>query len=397
MGKKIIISNVTFGGGGLPLIAGPCVIESRAHSLEMAEAIKSITDRLNVPFIFKSSFDKANRSTVGSFRGPNMEEGLNILAEVKSEIGVPVLTDVHLPSQCQAVGEVADVLQIPAFLCRQTDLLVAAGQTGKAVNIKKGQFLAPSLMAHAAEKVASTGNDNIILTERGVSFGYDLISDMTAIPRMQSLGYPVVFDATHSAQVPGNGAKIGLKAKNMMQPIEEVATVSSNDNLRKVIIDMTEKPQGAALVIDGDATLLGLITEGDLRRCLAENGDIDQMKVSEIMTCDPVAINIETSLKDTVSIMEDRESQISVLPVVKGDSNFCVGLLRLHDVYQTSGQREMIPTLAKAAVATGCDGLFLEVHDDPIKAKSDASTQWPLEQLEDLLITLIKIHKAVNG
>jgi len=397
MGKQVIISNVTFGGKGLPLIAGPCVIESRAHSLEMAEAIKSITDRLNVPFIFKSSFDKANRSTVGSFRGLNMEEGLNILAEVKSEIGIPVLTDVHLPSQCQAVGKVVDVLQIPAFLCRQTDLLVAAGETGKAVNIKKGQFLAPGLMAHAAEKIASTGNDNILLTERGASFGYDLISDMTSIPRMQSLGYPVVFDATHSAQVPGNGAKIGLKAKNMMQPIEEVATVRTNDNLRKVIIDMTEKPQGAALVIDGDATLLGLITEGDLRRCLAENGDIDQMTVSEIMTSNPVAINIETSLKDTVSIMEDRESQISVLPVVKGDSNFCVGLLRLHDVYQTSGQREMIPTLAKAAVATGCDGLFLEVHDDPIKAKSDASTQWPLEQLEDLLITLIKIHKAVNG
>lgn len=397
MGKQVIISNVTFGGKGLPLIAGPCVIESRAHSLEMAEAIKSITDRLNVPFIFKSSFDKANRSTVGSFRGLNMEEGLNILAEVKSEIGIPVLTDVHLPSQCQAVGKVVDILQIPAFLCRQTDLLVAAGETGKAVNIKKGQFLAPGLMAHAAEKVASTGNDNILLTERGASFGYDLISDMTAIPKMQSLGYPVVFDATHSAQVPGNGAKIGLKAKNMMQPIEEVATVRTNDNLRKVIIDMTEKPQGAALVIDGDATLLGLITEGDLRRCLAENGDIDQMTVSEIMTSNPVAINIETSLKDTVSIMEDRESQISVLPVVKGDSNFCVGLLRLHDVYQTSGQREMIPTLAKAAVATGCDGLFLEVHDDPIKAKSDASTQWPLEQLEDLLITLIKIHKAVNG
>jgi 2-dehydro-3-deoxyphosphooctonate aldolase (KDO 8-P synthase) len=397
MGKQVIISNVTFGGKGLPLIAGPCVIESRAHSLEMAEAIKSITDRLNVPFIFKSSFDKANRSTVGSFRGLNMEEGLNILAEVKSEIGIPVLTDVHLPSQCQAVGKVVDVLQIPAFLCRQTDLLVAAGETGKAVNIKKGQFLAPGLMAHAAEKIASTGNDNILLTERGASFGYDLISDMTSIPRMQSLGYPVVFDATHSAQVPGNGAKIGLKAKNMMQPIEEVATVRTNDNLRKVIIDMTEKPQGAALVIDGDATLLGLITEGDLRRCLAENGDIDQMMVSEIMTSNPVAINIETSLKDTVSIMEDRESQISVLPVVKGDSNFCVGLLRLHDVYQTSGQREMIPTLAKAAVATGCDGLFLEVHDDPIKAKSDASTQWPLEQLEDLLITLIKIHKAVNG
>ncbi|MBL7030168.1 MAG: 3-deoxy-8-phosphooctulonate synthase [Candidatus Marinimicrobia bacterium] len=397
MGKQFNVGNVTFGGEDFPLIAGPCVIESRDHCLKMAEAIKIVTERLKVPFIFKSSFDKANRSTVGSFRGLNIDEGLSILSEVKSEIGVPVLTDVHLPDQCRAVGEVVDVLQIPAFLCRQTDLLVAAGDTGKAINIKKGQFLAPGLMAHAAEKVASTGNDNILLTERGASFGYDLVSDMTSIPRMQSLGYPVVFDATHSAQVPGNGAKIGLKAKNIMQPIENVATVSTEDKLRKVIIDMTEKPQGAALVIDKDKTLLGLITEGDLRRCLAEKGDIDRMRVSEIMTSDPVSINIETSLKDTLSIMEDRESQISVLPVTKSDSNLCVGLLRLHDVYQTSGQRDMIPTLAKAAVAAGCDGLFLEVHDNPKEAKSDASTQWPLDQLEDLLITLIKIHKAVNG
>ena len=397
MGKQVIISNVTFGGKGLPLIAGPCVIESRAHSLEMAEAIKSITDRLNVPFIFKSSFDKANRSTVGSFRGLNMEEGLNILAEVKSEIGIPVLTDVHLPSQCQAVGKVVDVLQIPAFLCRQTDLLVAAGKTGKAINIKKGHFLAPGLMAHAIEKVQSTGNNNILLTERGTSFGYGLVSDMTAIPTMQSLGFPVVFDATHSAQIPSSDKSVGLKAKNIMQPIQNVATVSKNDNIRKVIIDMTEKPQGAAVVIDKGSVLSGIVTEGDLRRCLAENGNIDQLTVGEIMTSNPVSINIETSLLDTITTMEERESQISVLPVIKGNDNECVGLLRIHDVYQTSGQRDMIPTLAKAAVATGCDGLFLEVHDNPIEAKSDASTQWPLDQLEDLLFNLMKIHEAVNG
>ena len=171
-----------------------------------------------------------------------MEEGLNILAEVKSEIGVPVLTDVHLPSQCQAVGEVVDVLQIPAFLCRQTDLLVAAGETGKAVNIKKGQFLAPGLMAHAAEKVASTGNENILLTERGASFGYDLISDMTAIPKMQSLGYPVVFDATHSVQQPGG---MGDKSGGQREFVEYLARAAVAVGVAAVFMETHPDPDNA--------------------------------------------------------------------------------------------------------------------------------------------------------
>ena len=235
----------------------------------MAEAIRSITDSLGIPFIYKSSFDKANRTAANSFRGPSIDEGLSILSDIKKEINVPVLTDVHLPDQCGLVAEVVDILQIPAFLCRQTDLLIAAGETGKVVNIKKGQFLAPAKMMFAAEKVASTGNENILLTERGTSFGYDLVSDMTSIPVMQSSGYPVVFDATHSSQVPG----------------------------------------------------------------------------------------VDSS---------------------------------------TGGQREMIPILAKSAVAAGCDGLFMEVHDNPELAKSDASTQWPLDQLEELLTIIKKIFDSIK-
>ena len=267
--NKVSIGNVIYEEGQLPLIGGPCVIESRDHSLKIAESIISITDSLNIPFIFKSSFDKANRSASDSFRGPAIQEGLQILSDVKKELGIPVLTDVHLPDQCQVVGEVVDVLQIPAFLCRQTDLLYAAGKTGKVVNIKKGQFLAPDKMRFAADKVLSAGNKNILLTERGSSFGYGLVSDMTSIPTMQKTGYPVIFDATHSAQLPG-----------------------------------------------GDKT--------------------------------------------------------------------------------TGGNRKIIPTIAKAAVAAGCNGLFMEIHDNPDKAKSDAATQWPLDELESLLSIIIKVHEAVK-
>ena len=267
--NKVSIGNVIYEEGQLPLIGGPCVIESRDHSLKIAESIISITDSLNIPFIFKSSFDKANRSASDSFRGPAIQEGLQILSDVKKELGIPVLTDVHLPDQCQVVGEVVDVLQIPAFLCRQTDLLHAAGKTGKVVNIKKGQFLAPDKMRFAADKVLSAGNKNILLTERGSSFGYGLVSDMTSIPTMQKTGYPVIFDATHSAQLPG-----------------------------------------------GDKT--------------------------------------------------------------------------------TGGNRKIIPTIAKAAVAAGCNGLFMEIHDNPNKAKSDAATQWPLDELESLLSIIIKVHEAVK-
>ena len=397
MSNIIKAGNITFGDDALPIIAGPCVIENRDHSLFMAEAIKNICSKVGLPFVFKSSFDKANRSAVGSFRGPNMDEGLRVLSDVKNEVGVPVLTDVHLPNQCASVGEVVDILQIPAFLCRQTDLLIAAGETGKLVNIKKGQFLAPGKMIHAVEKVKFTGNNNILLTERGASFGYDLVSDMTSIPTMQSLGYPVIFDATHSAQIPGIGFDTRIKVKNIMQPIENVATVKKEDTLRKVVLEMTKKPQGAALVLGDDSLLIGIITEGDLRRCLAAEGDIDSMRVSEIMTSNPIAIDLEALANDTVTLMENRKSQISVLPVIKENVKSCVGLLRLHDVFQTGGQRDMIPTLARAAVAAGCDGLFMEVHDNPAMAKSDAATQWPLDKLEDLLISIKRIREAVLG
>lgn len=269
--RKVKVGKIIFGNGLLPLISGPCVIESREHALKMAESLKKITDSLGFPFIFKSSFDKANRTSSTAFRGPGMEIGLAILAEIKKEFDIPVLTDIHLPQQAGPVAEVADILQIPSFLSRQTDLLIAAAKTGRTVNIKKGQFLAPLKMKYAVDKVLETGNNNVLVTERGTSFGYDhLISDMRAIPQIQeSTHCPVIFDATHSAQVP-----------------------SSRGN-------------------------------------------------------------------------------------------------------KTGGAREYIPTLAKAAVAAGCDGIFLEVHDNAEAAKSDAATQWPLERLEKLLSDLKRIREAV--
>jgi len=193
-------------GGGSPLvvIAGPCVIESREAALRHAGALKEKADRAGVPYIFKSSYDKANRSSVDSFRGPGLVKGLEILAEVKAKIGVPILTDVHEINQVAAVKEVADVLQIPAFLCRQTDFVLAVGNSGRVVNVKKGQFLAPWDMRNVLDKILATGNRQILLTERGASFGYNnLVSDMRALVVMREFGYPVVFDATHSLQLPG--------------------------------------------------------------------------------------------------------------------------------------------------------------------------------------------------
>ncbi len=186
------------------LLAGPCVLESREHAFKMCKAIKLVTDRLGIELIYKSSFDKANRTSVKAERGMGLDAALKIFQEIKKEFGVPVVTDVHAPEQCATVAQAVDVLQIPAFLCRQTDLLLAAGETGKAVNVKKGQFLAPWDMKNVAAKVASTGNDNIMLCERGVTFGYNtLINDMRGLPQMAETGYPVVFDATHSVQQPG--------------------------------------------------------------------------------------------------------------------------------------------------------------------------------------------------
>lgn len=203
--KTITLGNLRIGSGApLAVIAGPCVIESKESALRHAAALKEKADRVGVAYIFKSSYDKANRSSLGSFRGPGLEKGLEILAAVKAKIGVPILTDVHEIDQVDAVKEVADVLQIPAFLCRQTDFVLAVARSGRVVNIKKGQFLAPWDMRNIVEKVSSTGNDKILLTERGASFGYNnLISDMRSLVVLRELGYPVVFDATHSLQLPG--------------------------------------------------------------------------------------------------------------------------------------------------------------------------------------------------
>ena len=203
--KQIKIGNVVIGGAApIALITGPCQLESRDHTLFMAEAIAKACAATGTGFIFKASYDKANRSSISTQRGIGMDEGLKILAEVRDNFGCPVLTDVHDAAQCAPAGEVVDVIQIPAFLCRQTDLLLAAGRTGRAINVKKGQFLAPWDMGNVAEKIASTGNDAIMLCDRGTSFGYNtLVSDFRGLPTMAQTGYPVVFDATHSVQQPG--------------------------------------------------------------------------------------------------------------------------------------------------------------------------------------------------
>jgi len=253
------------------VMAGPCVIESRDGCLDIAKRLVEIGQRVGVGIIFKASFDKANRSSISGFRGPGMEEGKKILSEVRRRSGLAVMTDVHEPAQAAVAGKVVDCLQVPAFLCRQTDLLCACGQTGRAVNIKKGQFLSPAEMKNAVEKVRCCGNEKILLTERGTFFGYNqLVNDMTAIETMKKLGCPVVFDATHSVQQPG-----GL----------------------------------------GDAT---------------------------------------------------------------------------------AGRRQMAPVLAKAAVAAGANGLFIEVHPEPEKAKSDAACIMPLDQLEDLLAVCREIFKITS-
>ncbi len=203
--RDVHIGNITIGNARpLALIAGPCVLESRAHALEMSHALVELAAELGIGLIYKTSFDKANRTSIASERGMGLEAGLPILAEVRERYGCPVLTDVHEPSQCATVAEAVDVLQIPAFLCRQTDLLMAAAKTGRAIHVKKGQFLAPWDMKNVAKKISSAGNDKILLCERGVSFGYNtLISDMRALPILAETGYPVVFDATHSVQQPG--------------------------------------------------------------------------------------------------------------------------------------------------------------------------------------------------
>jgi 2-dehydro-3-deoxyphosphooctonate aldolase (KDO 8-P synthase) len=269
--KPFKVGNVEVGGGDLFLIAGPCLVESEAHALKMAHAISSITERLGIPYIFKSSYDKANRTSINAHRGLGIDEALRILGRVRSETGVAILTDVHEIAQVPAAAEVADVLQIPAFLSRQTDLIVEAARSGRAVNIKKGQFLAPNDMEHAIEKATSQGNERVMITERGTSFGYNnLVVDFRGVPIMRGFGYPVVHDVTHSLQRPG-----GL----------------------------------------GSAS--------------------------------------------------------------GGDSQF-------------------IEYLARAGVACGVDGVFMEVHDDPAAALSDGPNSLPLERLEPLLERLKGIHELVR-
>jgi 2-dehydro-3-deoxyphosphooctonate aldolase (KDO 8-P synthase) len=271
--RRVSAGAVALGGGGpLLLIAGPCVIESETHASMLAEALADITARLGVPFIFKASYDKANRTSLNSFRGPGLDAGLKVLGAIKKKVGVPILTDIHEASHAAPAAEVADVLQIPAFLSRQTDLIVAAAKTGRAINLKKGQFLAPGDMKHAIEKVTASGNSKVFVTERGVSFGYNnLVVDMRAFPMLRALGWPVVYDATHSLQLPGGGDGV------------------------------------------------------------------------------------------------------------------------------TAGQPEYIEPLVKAAVAAGVDGIFVEVHDHPARAKSDAQNALPLDRVEPLLRRLLAIDAATKG
>jgi len=272
MAAEVRIGSVGIGGGNpLVLIAGPCVIEDESHLLRVGEELLSICGEARVPLVLKASFDKANRSSHMSYRGPGLTEGLRILARVKEKLGLPILSDVHETAQVPAAGEVLDVLQIPAFLCRQTDLLLAAGRTGKPVNVKKGQFLSPEDMQNVVAKIRSTGNGQILLTERGSTFGYhNLVVDMRGISIMHNLGVPVIFDATHSVQLPGGGGTV------------------------------------------------------------------------------------------------------------------------------SSGQREFVAPLARAAVAAGCDGLFLEVHPEPDRAPSDGPNMLPLNALPSLLAEVTAIQRALG-
>ena len=237
------IGPVTFGGSSpLALIAGPCVIESQTHTLRLAQAIKRVCESVRLPLVFKASFDKANRSSIDSFRGPGLEEGLSILGGVRAKLDVPVLSDVHLPEQASAAGEVLDCIQIPAFLCRQTDLIVAAGRTGRCVNVKKGQFMAPEEMANVAVKLGESGCDNFSFTERGTFFGYNrLVNDMTAIEKMKTIA-PVVFDATHSCQLPGAG---GTQSGGQRQFVPTLAAAAVAAGADAIFLEVHDDPDHA--------------------------------------------------------------------------------------------------------------------------------------------------------
>ena len=241
MPHSVRVGGITIGGGApLVLIGGPCAIESERHAVMVAERLKVITEAARVPFIYKSSYDKANRSSINSYRGPGLKEGLRILRQVKEVTGLPVLSDVHDVSEVGPAAEVLDVLQVPAFLCRQTDLLLACGRTGKPVNVKKGQFVAPRDMGNAVEKILSTGNTGILLTERGTSFGYNnLVVDYRGLAIMRELGYPVVFDATHSVQLPGG---LGNRSGGERQYVPLLARAAVAVGVDALFMEMHEEP-----------------------------------------------------------------------------------------------------------------------------------------------------------
>jgi 2-dehydro-3-deoxyphosphooctonate aldolase (KDO 8-P synthase) len=271
---KLIIGK----GEPLALIAGPCVIESEDFTLKMAQQIGQVCDRLNVPFIFKSSFDKANRTSIDSFRGQDLEHGLQILEKVKKEIGVPVLTDIHESYQAKIVAEVVDILQIPAFLCRQTDLLVAAAATERAVNVKKGQFLAPWDMKNVVTKLESAGAKNILLTERGTSFGYNtLVVDFRSLPQMRELGYPVVFDATHSVQMPGGQ---GNKSGGQRQFVPYLAKAAAAVGIDALFMEIHENPEVA--LSDGPNMIPLAKLETILKQILSVRNSLEIAPVVEL-------------------------------------------------------------------------------------------------------------------
>jgi 2-dehydro-3-deoxyphosphooctonate aldolase (KDO 8-P synthase) len=240
----VTLGSIAIGAGHpIVLMAGPCVIESESHALALADALVAITSRLHLPFIFKASYDKANRTSISSFRGPGLAEGLRVLAAVKNRLGVPIVTDIHEAHEAAPAAEVADVLQIPAFLSRQTDLIVAAAKTGRVVNIKKGQFLAPDDMKHVVAKAVNAGNPRVIVTERGASFGYhNLVVDMRAFPMMREQGVPVIFDVTHSLQLPGGGNGVTAGLAQYIEPLAAAGVAAGVDG---VFLEVHEEPSRA--------------------------------------------------------------------------------------------------------------------------------------------------------
>mgnify|MGYP000958776234 CR=1 FL=1 len=263
---KVKVGNFEIGGGGpLTLMAGPCVLEELERCLYIGRTTKEICERLGINYIFKASFDKANRSSFHSFRGPGLEKGVAMLGKIKEELGVPIVTDIHETTQAKPVAQVADILQIPAFLCRQTDLLHAAAQTGRVVNVKKGQFLAPEDMRNVVDKLHECGCEDMLLTERGASFGYhNLVVDMRSFPIMRSFGYPVVFDATHSVQLPGGG---GTKSTGQRQFIGNLARAAAGSGIDGVFMEVHDNP--AEALSDGPNSLYLSQVEGVLRDVVA--------------------------------------------------------------------------------------------------------------------------------